>query len=484
MRATRCWFAEIDSRSDRVAVHAGYEAGVATQAGELSLSSFGELPAAGNRGETVVVQDTSTDPRTAAVFAGTYKPISVRACVVVPMMRDARWVACLSVSSDQPRAWDEREVALVTLIAERVWLWIEHLRLLAELRQRDVDDAIQHTEERFRALVEGVKEYAIFILDPEGNVATWNAGAERLKGYRSEQITGKHFSTFFTVEDRQNDHARFVLGCARRDGRYEEEGWRVRKDGSRFWASVLVTALYGRDGSIDGFAKITRDFTERRNQQEALAAKQVALGQSLKEREVLLQEVHHRVKNNLQVISSLINMQVRKLEHGSTRDALVECQTRVQTIALIHEKLYQSQDYSQVRFADYARSLAANVFHATGISPADVVLELAIDELPLGIDRAIPCGLVINELITNSLKHGLKDGRAGKIRVELKRTDDAKFRLTVQDDGIGLPVGFDIHKAESMGLQLVCTLCEQLDATLVVTSENGAAFQLTFAGSD
>jgi two-component sensor histidine kinase len=182
------------------------------------------------------------------------------------------------------------------------------------------------------------------------------------------------------------------------------------------------------------------------------------------------------------VISSLINMPVRMLDQGSTRDALEECQTRVLAIALIHEKLYQSKDYSQVRFADYARSVAGNVYHAAGISQSEVSLELAIEEIPLGIDRAIPCGLVINELITNSLKHGFKGARTGTIRVELKTLDDGQLRLTVQDNGAGLPDGFEVHKVQSMGLQLVCTLSEQLDARLVVDGERGASFQLTFAG--
>jgi len=483
LRASRCSFAEIDSAADCITAHPGYQTGVASVAGTLSLSAFGaETAAACARGETIVVENTATDPRTAALFDVSYRRVSVYAYVLTPMLRDGRWIACLSVSSDRPRAWEDREITLVTLVAERVWLWIEHLRVLAELRKRDVDEAIRHSDERFRALVDGVKDYAIFMLDPEGNVATWNEGAQRLKGYRSEEITGKHLSVFSTLEDLASDHTRLVLERARQDGRFEEEGWRVRKDGSRFWASILLTALYDRDGSIEGFAKITRDFTDRRNQDETLRAKQAALVQSLKEREVLLQEVHHRVKNNLQVISSLINMQVRKLELGSTRDALVECQTRVQTIALIHEKLYQSKDYSQVRFADYARSLAANVFHATGTSPGNVTLDLAIDEVPLGVDRAIPCGLVINELITNALKHGLKNGRPGTIRVELRKAEEGKLRLSVEDDGVGLPAGFDIHHVESMGLQLVCTLSEQLDATIVVNGASGASFALTFAG--
>jgi two-component sensor histidine kinase len=220
---------------------------------------------------------------------------------------------------------------------------------------------------------------------------------------------------------------------------------------------------------------------EQVTESRVLGARQGELARNLKEREVLLQEIHHRVKNNLQVISSLINMQVRKLEAGSSRDALEQCQTRVLAIALIHEKLYQSKDYSEVHFAEYARSLAASVFHALGVSETQVTLELAIDDVPLGVDRAIPCGLLLNELITNALKHAFPGGRAGAVRVELARITGDRLRLVVSDNGVGLPAGVDIQRTGSIGLQLVTTLAEQLEATLEISGDRGATFQLTFS---
>jgi two-component sensor histidine kinase len=129
------------------------------------------------------------------------------------------------------------------------------------------------------------------------------------------------------------------------------------------------------------------------------------------------------------------------------------------------------------------RSLAGNVFHATGTSHHAVSLQLAIDEVPLSLERAIPCGLVVNELITNALKHGFKDGRTGTIRVELRPHGDCELSLTVQDDGVGLPAGFDVERVESMGLRLVSTLSEQLDARLVIRGDHGASFQLLFPAS-
>src|SRR5215468_11301114 len=182
-------------------------------------------------------------------------------------------------------------------------------------------------------------------------------------------------------------------------------------------------------GEIEGFAKVTRDVTDRRRQEEELQARQARLSQHVKERDVLLQEIHHRVKNNLQVISSLIHMQMRQLAPG---------ESRVLAIALIHEQLYQSDDYAEVQFSEYARSLAASVFHTLGIARNDIKLELAIEPIPLSIKRAIPCGLMINELITNALKHAFPGDRGGTICVTLGRADD-KLQLEVRDDGVGLP---------------------------------------------
>ncbi|WP_394825772.1 sensor histidine kinase [Pendulispora albinea] len=214
--------------------------------------------------------------------------------------------------------------------------------------------------------------------------------------------------------------------------------------------------------------------------EERVRARTAELSAMLKEREILLQEVHHRVKNNLQVISSLINIQLRKLEERASRSALEECQTRVQAIALIHEKLYQFQDYARVPFSEYAKSLAGNVLHAAGIAPANISLELAVEDLTIAVDRAIPCGLVLNELMTNALKHAFPDGRCGTIRVTLSRLGGGFLRLSVRDDGIGLPADTDFRRTGSLGLQLVSTLAEQLEGTVSVHNELGTTFELTF----
>ena len=136
--------------------------------------------------------------------------------------------------------------------------------------RKQAETALRRSEERFRLLVEGASDYAIFMLDPEGRVATWNSGAERIKGYRAEEIVGQHFSKFYPQESVERGKPQHELEVASAEGRYEDEGWRIRKDGSRFWANVIITALRGKDGQLKGFSKVTRDFTERKSAEESL----------------------------------------------------------------------------------------------------------------------------------------------------------------------------------------------------------------------
>ena len=328
--------------------------------------------------------------------------------------------------------------------------------------------------EQFRLMVESVADYAIFMLDPSGRVKSWNIGAQSIKGYSADEIIGRHISIFYSIEDQKKPHQELADAIA--NGRCEDEGWRLRKDGTRFWANVAITALRDKNGTLLGFVKITRDLSERKRVDDALRA-------SLKEKQVLLQEVHHRVKNNLQVISSLLNLQAAKVADPHVRNVLRDSQSRVRSIALLHEGLYQSEDLARIDMATYVNNLVATLARTYGdASTARVVAE--IDHVFLGVDAAIPCGLIVNELVTNALKHAFPaplsaDAALGEIRIEMHRHAEDVI-LTVRDNGAGYSGAVDPGKGGSLGLTLVRNLCRQISGNLTFDNQAGARCTVTF----
>jgi PAS domain S-box-containing protein len=350
-------------------------------------------------------------------------------------------------------------------------------------------------KEPFRLALEAAPT-GMILVDDRGRIALVNTEVERLFGYSRDEVIGEPVEILLPERFRGHVGFRGLVSDAP-PGRAMASGRDVfgrRKDGSEVPIEIGLNPLDTPDGRF--VLSSVADISERRQgerERDQLLAQLEALNTdlerrvetrtreleaALRDREVLLQEVHHRVKNNLQVIASLINMQVRALGGGAGRDALVECGTRVEAMALIHEKLYQSQHYSQVAFSEYARTLAASVFHATGLSPHGIALDLAMEDVSLSVDRAIPCGLVLNELITNALRHAFPAGRTGTIRVQLAAVGDGAIRLAVSDDGVGLPPGFEIETSRSLGLQLVRMLAGQLGAALQIDSTAGTRVAL------
>jgi two-component sensor histidine kinase len=213
---------------------------------------------------------------------------------------------------------------------------------------------------------------------------------------------------------------------------------------------------------------------------EVTALKQA---QEARGKEILLKEIHHRVKNNLQVISSLLALQAGSAADPATRAVLNESRDRVRSMALIHEKLYQTGDQRGVSFAGYMRDLAAHLRHSyAGNSPA-VELEIDVDDVVLDMDVSVPCGLIVNELLSNALKYAFPGGRAGTVSISLHRQDSGEFLLTVADDGVGIPAGVDITSPVSLGLRIVNILVSQLRGTLRVLPGPGCTFLVSFPAS-
>jgi two-component sensor histidine kinase len=216
------------------------------------------------------------------------------------------------------------------------------------------------------------------------------------------------------------------------------------------------------------------EIAERKRAEEQIKA-------SLGEKEVLLKEIHHRVKNNLQVVSSMLQLQSRNIKDKETVEMFQESRNRVRSMALVHERLYQSRDLAMVDFAKYIQSLTSYLCRSYGVNTNVIQLKTNLHDVFLGVDTAIPCGLILNELVSNSLKHAFPEGREGEIRIELRSDGNDKFTLMVSDNGIGLLEDLDFRNTESLGLQLVNTLVNQLEGTIELDRRGGTTFKITFA---
>lgn len=200
---------------------------------------------------------------------------------------------------------------------------------------------------------------------------------------------------------------------------------------------------------------------------------------SLREKNVLLREIHHRVKNNMQVISSLLNLQSRHTGDEKALDLLRGIQNRVKSMTLIHERLYQSEDIAKVSFVEHVQTLTSHLFSSYGIDPGNVKLNINIKDVLLDINTAIPCSLIINEIVSNSLKHAFPDGRKGEIKVAMHPLNKKEIGLVVNDNGVGLPKGMDFRKTESLGLHLVRLLAEdQLHGDIKLDRTKGTNFNI------
>jgi PAS domain S-box-containing protein len=362
--------------------------------------------------------------------------------------------------------------------------------------RKQAEAALRASEERFRLLVEGVQDYAIYLLDREGRIATWNTGAERIKGYTAAEVLGRPFSRFFPPDEQTRGTPARLLAQAAREGHYVGEDWHIRKDGSRFWASFVITALHDAHGELQGFAKVTRDITERREAEQALEAANeqlehrvaertaelqalnTRLEASLREKEVLLKEIHHRVKNNLQVVSSLLSMQSATVQNPAVHDFVQESERRIQAMALVHATLYQGSDVAHFQLAAYVEALSQQLARAYGVDPGRIILQSQVEGVVLPPDTAIPCGLILSELLSNCLKHAFPGGAVGDVSVTLTNTAD-HLALRVSDNGCGFPEHLDFRHTESLGLQLVCALTEQLQGTIALERDGGTAFTVT-----
>ena len=315
---------------------------------------------------------------------------------------------------------------------------------------------------------------AILSIDHQQRILLFNQAAERIFGYTANEVSGQPLDMLLQDRLVQAHCARDpdLRGAFMPGERYEVRG--RRKDGTGFPAEASISRA-----EVDGemvFTFILRDVTQRMLADEQTKA-------SLRNTETLLREIHHRVKNDFQVVSSILGLQSRTVADPETRALFRESQNRIHSMALLHESLYQSEHLSQVNIPDYIRELAAHLFHSYGVAPERIHLRTNLDRLALDLNAAVPCGLIVNELVSNSLKYAFPDGREGEIRIELSEWPGGVTRLVVADNGIGLRTDLNWTTTKSLGLRLVRTLAEQLGAKIEVISKPGTEIQLTFAAA-
>lgn len=282
-----------------------------------------------------------------------------------------------------------------------------------------------------------------------------------------EDVTGSHWDTL----------SQTFAACTRAYDHMERAHAELEQRLGEFAAEFVQVQAALRREQIER----TQLETETRRLRAGVARAETGqLAAQVREKEVLLREIHHRVNNNLQTIISLFHLQLDRLTEPRTRALFLESQNRVYAMALIHEKLYRARDEATIDFAEYVRSLTAHVFRSYGVAGDSIELFIDADDIGFGIETMIPCALILNELVSNALKYAFPEGRTGRIEVRLRPLGENRYQLVVGDDGVGMPPGMDVRNTDSLGMQIVTALCEQLEGTLSVSAAPGTTMTIAF----
>jgi PAS domain S-box-containing protein len=339
-----------------------------------------------------------------------------------------------------------------------------------------VNQSLRETERRQKALLDNIPDMA-WLKDSNCNFIAVNQPFGLACGFKPEELTGKTDFDVWPRDLAERSRVEDLQVIESRSPKRVEE-LITDADGNVKWLETIKTPIVDESGDVIGTTGIARDITRRKRFEEHIQ-------QSLREKEALLQEVHHRVKNNLQIISSLLGLQAASVEDERAVDILRDSRGRIRSMAFIHEKLYESKDLAKIDFSEYIRDLTAALMGSYSGSASRISLKLDLEEVHLGVGTALPCGLIINELVSNCIKHAFPDGRQGEIRIALQSLPPDKYELIVADNGAGLPKELDYRKSKSLGLRLVTNLTElQLSGTLDVQRSNGTEVKIVFEDRD
>ena len=347
-----------------------------------------------------------------------------------------------------------------------------NVQLLEEIRERKaMEERTRDRENQYKFITDNSIDF-ISNLDTERAWVYASPASVKVFGYEPEEIIKK--ASFELINPDYEDYieVKFREMIETRSSRqivYQA----IKKDGTVFWVESILNPLFDQvSGVFKGTVGVTRDIQERKT-------KEIEIMDGTKQKELLLKEIHHRVKNNFSILVSLINMQMAQTTNQELLQSLTNLQLRIRTMALVHEMLYRSSDFEKISFPGYLRTLASVI--AGTYNRRDIELSVEADEVVMDIESSIPLGLIINEILSNAFKHAFPDGRAGKIaiRFNIDQTSGVNT-LVLQDDGVGMPGGVKLDQYKTMGLQVVQILCTQIEATLGVSNNPGACFTIAF----
>lgn len=366
----------------------------------------------------------------------------------------------------------ERRVAEQKLTSLNMELENRVLARTAELTI--LNSSLTKSEERFRQVVESTPS-AMIMVDTAGRIEMINAQAETLFGYPRSQLMGRSIDVLVPERYRAGHpslRADFLEAPQSRPMGLGRDLYALRHDGTEFPVEIGINPI-DTDGGTKVLSMIV-DISDRKQKEERISS-------ALKEKDILLAEIHHRVKNNLQIVHSLLDLQSSRVTDVVARDMLRESRNRINSMAIVHQALYGSDDLRRVDFATVLRTLVPHLAASFGLGEerARVTIDAAPVRLPL--NSAIPCGLIVNELVSNTFKHGFPEGTSGNIFVTLQASDADEVVLTVSDTGIGLPDSFDVATSPSLGLKLVNLLASQLDGVMTIGRRDPTSFTLRFA---
>ncbi len=339
---------------------------------------------------------------------------------------------------------------------------------ITERKEAELKLAAQ--QELFQTVLDSAEDI-IFIMDKAYRVLLFNRAAEKYFGVLPEKVVGKYFGDFYPVD----------LWPAARE-RFDKvfRGETIREDiqldlrGRKMILSLTEVPLRNEAGEVYGLCGIAREISRRVELERELES-------SLREKEALLREIHHRVKNNMQIISSLLNLQAYHVQNPELTSILKDCQNRIRSMAMIHEHLYKSTNLARIDFADYLNRLLLHLYNVHRQSREKIELETELQPVEMEIGTAIPLGLLASELISNSFKHAFPGGRTGRVRIILHSVPPSGFRLEISDNGVGLPDDFSFEQTRTFGMQLVVLLKDQLGARLEVDRKSGTRFIISSA---